>query len=60
MLTVEEWTLGTQFKYMDTNNDSYLTESELINGLKQQKADFGKTWRNEDIDNFLAVRYYIK
>lgn len=29
MLTVEEWTLKSQFTYMDTNNDSYLTENEV-------------------------------
>jgi hypothetical protein len=60
MLTVEKWTLDSQFKYMDSNNDTYLTENELINNLKQLKSEYGKTWRNEDIDNVLAVRYYLK
>lgn len=60
MLTVEEWSLKGQFNYMDSNNDSFLTENELINNLKQLKSDYGKTWRNEDIDNVLAVRYYLK
>ncbi|KAI6233047.1 Peptidylprolyl isomerase [Aphelenchoides fujianensis] len=60
MLTVEEWTIRGQFVYMDTNNDSRLTENELVNGLERQRKDYGKNWRNEDIDNVLAVRYYIK
>jgi hypothetical protein len=29
MLTVEEWTLQRQFNFMDSNNDSVLTESEV-------------------------------
>ncbi|KAI6203449.1 Peptidylprolyl isomerase [Aphelenchoides besseyi] len=55
MLTVEEWTIRNQFTYMDMNND---TLAKLVG--KTKKKDFGKTWRNEDIDNVLAVRYYIK
>jgi len=60
ILEVNEWTLNKQFIYMDSNNDSFLTENELITGLKQLKSEYGKKWRNEDIDNVLAVRYYIK
>lgn len=29
MLTVEEWTLERQFQFMDLNNDTYLTQSEV-------------------------------
>lgn len=24
------------------------------------KKEYGKTWTNEDIDNILAVKYYIR
>lgn len=60
MLTVEEWTLERQFQFMDLNNDTYLTQSELVKFAEKMRKDFGKGWSNEDIDDVLAVRYYIK
>jgi FKBP-type peptidyl-prolyl cis-trans isomerase len=59
MLEVEEWNLEKQFKFMDLNNDTYLTESELVRFAETMRKEFGKTWKNEDIDNILAARYYI-
>ncbi|KAE9548135.1 hypothetical protein FO519_008651 [Halicephalobus sp. NKZ332] len=60
MLTVEEWTLEKQFAFMDLNNDTYLTETELVKLADKNKKEFGKTWSNEDIDNVQAAKYYIK
>ena len=59
MLEVEEWTLEKQFHFMDSNNDSFITESELVRFAETMRKEFGKTWSNEDIDNVLAAKYYI-
>uniref|UniRef100_A0A914Y2D9 peptidylprolyl isomerase n=1 Tax=Panagrolaimus superbus TaxID=310955 RepID=A0A914Y2D9_9BILA len=59
MLEVEEWSLEKQFKFMDLNNDTYITESELIRLAETMRKEFGKAWTNEDIDNILAAKYYI-
>lgn len=28
--------------------------------MDQQKKQYGKSWKNEDVDNVLAVNYYLK
>ncbi|TKR92356.1 hypothetical protein L596_007027 [Steinernema carpocapsae] len=60
MLSVEEWTLEGQFQFMDLNNDTKLTFSDLVKFAEKMKKDFGKTWTNQDIDSVHAARYYIK
>uniref|UniRef100_A0A915DSL2 peptidylprolyl isomerase n=1 Tax=Ditylenchus dipsaci TaxID=166011 RepID=A0A915DSL2_9BILA len=60
MITVEEWTLERQFQFMDLNNDTYLTQTELVKLAEHLRREFGKTWSNEDIDNVMAAKYYIK
>uniref|UniRef100_A0A914EEJ2 peptidylprolyl isomerase n=1 Tax=Acrobeloides nanus TaxID=290746 RepID=A0A914EEJ2_9BILA len=60
MLTVEEWSLNKQFTFMDINNDTYLTQNELVKFTEKMRKEFGKTWSNEDIDNVMAAKYYIK
>uniref|UniRef100_A0A7E4ZXT3 peptidylprolyl isomerase n=1 Tax=Panagrellus redivivus TaxID=6233 RepID=A0A7E4ZXT3_PANRE len=60
VLTVEEFTLERQFAFLDSNNDTYLTESELIRFAENMRKEYGKTWANEDIDNVHAARYYVK
>ena len=57
---MEEWTLERQFAFMDLNNDTYLTETELVKLAEKNKKEFGKIWSNEDIDDVQAARYYIK
>jgi hypothetical protein len=60
MLTVEPWTIEGQFRFMDLNNDSRLTEQEMIRFGERQRKEFGKGWQNEDIDGVMAAKYYIK
>ncbi|VDK49830.1 unnamed protein product [Gongylonema pulchrum] len=60
MLSVEPWSLSLQFKFLDINNDTVLTENELVKFQERMKKNFGKTWSNEDIDQAMAARYYIK
>ncbi|VDN54043.1 unnamed protein product, partial [Dracunculus medinensis] len=60
MLNVEEWSMNLQFQFMDLNNDSKITEDEVINFQEKIKKDFGKTWSNNDIDQVIAARYYIR
>ncbi|CAD5206361.1 unnamed protein product [Bursaphelenchus okinawaensis] len=60
MLEVKEWNLERQFKYLDMNEDGYITENDAIKFLDNQKRMYGKSWKNEDIDNVLAARYYVK
>ncbi|CAJ0594237.1 unnamed protein product [Cylicocyclus nassatus] len=59
MLSVEPYSHSRQFKFLDVEEKGRLTEAGLLKWLDHMK-DFGKTWRNEDIDNVIAVRYYIK
>ncbi|CAD5209071.1 unnamed protein product [Bursaphelenchus xylophilus] len=60
MLEVKEWNLDDQFKFIDMNKDGFITENDVVKFLEEQKKQYGKTWKNEDIDNVLAARYYIK
>jgi Ca2+-binding EF-hand superfamily protein len=60
MLNVEEWSLNKQFTFMDINNDTYLTQNELVKLTEKMRKEFGKTWSNDDIDNVMAAKYYIK
>ncbi|VIO97301.1 Uncharacterized protein BM_BM1836 [Brugia malayi] len=60
MLTVEPWSLDLQFNFLDINNDTVLTENELVKFQENLKKNFGKTWRNENIDYVNAARYYIR
>lgn len=59
MLSVEAWTPELQFAYMDTNNDTYLTPTEVSKHLEMLRKEFGKHWHNEDIDNVLAAKYFV-
>ncbi|EFO25828.2 FKBP-type peptidyl-prolyl cis-trans isomerase-33 [Loa loa] len=60
MLTVEPWSLDLQFNFLDINNDTVLTENELVKFQENLKKNFGKTWSNENIDYVIAARYYIR
>uniref|UniRef100_A0A915PT56 peptidylprolyl isomerase n=1 Tax=Setaria digitata TaxID=48799 RepID=A0A915PT56_9BILA len=60
MLSVEPWSLDLQFKFLDTNNDTVLTENELVKFQQTMKKNFGKVWSNENIDYVIAARYYIR
>ncbi|VDD96216.1 unnamed protein product [Enterobius vermicularis] len=60
MLLVEPWTINGQFQFLDLNNDTYLTQDELVKFQEKMKKDFGKTWSNQDIDLVDAAKYYIK
>ncbi|RCN33682.1 peptidyl-prolyl cis-trans isomerase, FKBP-type [Ancylostoma caninum] len=59
MLSVEPYSHSRQFKFLDVDGKGKLTEAGLLKWLDQMK-EYGKTWKNEDIDNVLAVKYYIK
>ena len=45
MLDVEAWTVSGQFSYMDTNNDSYLTENEVTSAHYTQDYARGSVER---------------
>ncbi|MFH4976007.1 hypothetical protein AB6A40_002716 [Gnathostoma spinigerum] len=60
MMSVEPWSLQRQFEFFDLNNDSLITQTELVKFQEKMKKDFGKTWKNEDIDPVNAAKYYIK
>uniref|UniRef100_A0A0K0DH70 peptidylprolyl isomerase n=1 Tax=Angiostrongylus cantonensis TaxID=6313 RepID=A0A0K0DH70_ANGCA len=56
VLSVEPYSLHRQFVFLDADSKGKLTES----GVGKMKKDYGKTWKNEDIDNVSAVKYYIR
>uniref|UniRef100_A0A915B1N1 peptidylprolyl isomerase n=1 Tax=Parascaris univalens TaxID=6257 RepID=A0A915B1N1_PARUN len=60
MMHVEPWSHELQFQFLDLNNDTFLTQNELVKFQEKMKKDFGKTWSNEDIDTVVAAKYYIK
>uniref|UniRef100_A0A8R1XXZ0 peptidylprolyl isomerase n=1 Tax=Onchocerca volvulus TaxID=6282 RepID=A0A8R1XXZ0_ONCVO len=60
MLSVEPWSLDLQFNFLDINNDTILTENELVKFQENLKKNFGKVWSNENIDYVIAAKYYIK
>ncbi|KAF7635751.1 Peptidylprolyl isomerase, partial [Meloidogyne graminicola] len=59
-IKIEPWTIEKQFEWMDINNDTKLIEKEIIEFGDKIRKQFGKTWPNEDIDNVLAAKYYIR
>ncbi|EGT31902.1 hypothetical protein CAEBREN_21510 [Caenorhabditis brenneri] len=60
MIEVKPYTPEGQFKFLDLNEDGKLTNEEVQEFQKKIKKEFGKTWKNEDIDNVSAASYYIK
>ncbi|VDL70977.1 unnamed protein product [Nippostrongylus brasiliensis] len=60
MLTVEPYSHHRQFQFLDVDGKGKLTEATLMKWLTNMRKEFGKTWKNEDIDNAEAVKYYIK
>ncbi|CAL2028094.1 unnamed protein product [Caenorhabditis brenneri] len=60
MIEVKPYTPEGQFKFLDLNGDGKLTNEEVQKFQKKMKKEFGKTWKNEDIDNVSAASYYIK
>jgi len=60
VLRVEPWTPELQFQYMDANNDSQLTATELAKHVEKVRKEFGKAWPNPDIDTMLAAKYFVR
>jgi len=60
MLTVQPWSFRAQFGYLDLDNDTRLIASELVKFAEKMKKDYGKVWSNEDIDEVIAAKYYIR
>ncbi|ETN85691.1 hypothetical protein NECAME_06311 [Necator americanus] len=59
MLSVEPYTHSRQFKFLDVDGKGKLTEAVLLKWLGKMKQ-YGKSWKNEDIDDISAVKYYVK
>uniref|UniRef100_A0A1I7XEU9 peptidylprolyl isomerase n=1 Tax=Heterorhabditis bacteriophora TaxID=37862 RepID=A0A1I7XEU9_HETBA len=60
MMSVEPYSHQAQFRFMDINGDNRIVDTELVLWAENMKKEFGKTWSNEDIDNVIVARYYIK
>lgn len=60
MVEIKPYSPEIQFKFLDLNEDGKLTNQEVQDFQKKMKKEFGKTWKNENIDNISAVAYYIK
>ncbi|KAK6049065.1 EF hand [Cooperia oncophora] len=58
--TVEPYSHQRQFKFLDIDSKGKLTEASLLKWLSTMRKEYGKTWKNEDIDNTTAVKYYIR
>lgn len=59
VVDVEPYSPQLMFSFLDMNNDTRLDKEELL-GWSRKMRDYGKSWKNKDIDNTLAVDYYIK
>ena len=59
VVDIEPYTSELMFSFLDLNNDTVLEKQELLNWTAKMK-EYGKTWKNKDIDNVNAVEYYIK
>ncbi|UMM13984.1 hypothetical protein L5515_001991 [Caenorhabditis briggsae] len=60
MVEIKSYSPESQFKFLDLNEDGKLTNQEVQDFQQKMKKEFGKTWKNEDIDNVSAANYYIK
>uniref|UniRef100_A0A8R1DKK2 peptidylprolyl isomerase n=2 Tax=Caenorhabditis japonica TaxID=281687 RepID=A0A8R1DKK2_CAEJA len=59
MVEIKPFSLDGQFNFLDLNEDLQLTNEEVQEFQKKMRKEFGKTWKNEDIDNVTAAKYYI-
>ncbi|CAD6194805.1 unnamed protein product [Caenorhabditis auriculariae] len=60
MIHVQPYSEDGQFSFLDMNNDTRLDQNEVVGWLQRMKKEYGKSWKNEDIDNVSAAKYYIK
>ncbi|CAJ0961567.1 unnamed protein product, partial [Mesorhabditis belari] len=60
LLSLTPYTHQEQFRFLDSDNDTKIAEDDLINWSKGMKKNYGKTWKNDQIDTVLAAKYYIK
>ncbi|CAI5437585.1 unnamed protein product [Caenorhabditis angaria] len=60
MIKIEPYSHEKQFESLDLNGDGKLNENELVDYQKKMRKEYGKSWKNEDIDNVSAAKYYIK
>ncbi|CAJ0575337.1 unnamed protein product, partial [Mesorhabditis spiculigera] len=60
LLSITPYSHAEQFRFLDMNNDTKITEKDLVDWSEGMKKNFGKTWKNEDVDNVIAAKYYIK
>ncbi|GMT27944.1 hypothetical protein PFISCL1PPCAC_19241, partial [Pristionchus fissidentatus] len=60
VLTVTKFSLAEQFKAMDKDGNASITENDLISFATEIKEKYGKGWKNADVDNVLAAKYFVR
>ncbi|GMS99993.1 hypothetical protein PENTCL1PPCAC_22168, partial [Pristionchus entomophagus] len=60
VLTVTKFSLADQFKALDRDGDIRITEGDLVAVATELKEKYGKGWRNNEVDNVLAAKYFLR
>ncbi|CAI2300008.1 unnamed protein product [Caenorhabditis sp. 36 PRJEB53466] len=60
MVRIEPYSPQKQFKFLDLNGDGQLETAEVQEFQRKMKKEYGKTWKNEDVDNATAAAYYVR
>uniref|UniRef100_A0A0K0G0V8 peptidylprolyl isomerase n=1 Tax=Strongyloides venezuelensis TaxID=75913 RepID=A0A0K0G0V8_STRVS len=59
VVSIDKWSIEKQFKELDYDNNSLIDVDDLVK-VSQKFDDYGKRWSNNDIDNVIAGKYFIK
>uniref|UniRef100_A0A0N4ZVC6 peptidylprolyl isomerase n=1 Tax=Parastrongyloides trichosuri TaxID=131310 RepID=A0A0N4ZVC6_PARTI len=59
IVNIDKWSIEKQFINLDIDNDTFITTDDLSKVAEYLK-NFGKKWSNNDIDNVIAGKYFIK
>ncbi|CEF67610.1 Fkbp13 [Strongyloides ratti] len=59
VISIDKWSIEKQFNELDHNIDGVIDLNDMIK-TSQKLEDYGKRWSNNDIDNVIAGKYFIK
>ncbi|GMR52892.1 hypothetical protein PMAYCL1PPCAC_23087, partial [Pristionchus mayeri] len=60
VLSVTKFSLAEQFKALDKDGDAGITENDVVAVANELKEKYGKGWKNNDVDNVLAAKYFVR
>uniref|UniRef100_A0A0K0E3I2 peptidylprolyl isomerase n=1 Tax=Strongyloides stercoralis TaxID=6248 RepID=A0A0K0E3I2_STRER len=59
VISIDKWSIEKQFNELDSDKNGVINLNDMIK-TSQQLENYGKKWVNDDIDNVIAGKYFIK